>query len=492
MIASAGRRTRRNAAPRRMPPLRTARSLSIVHGMRLRLACSLLALASLSLGDALAAERLVEFVESGGCRLLVTEQSVTRLNEIASQGNVTWEGRCVGGRIEGLGVLRHEGSVVENGRTRKYAFYLSGTAHGGSRMAIWNRETFNMFADSSRYWTSLATITYVDGAARGSPKLLPVRDNNDFSPSFRKMLAQVDLQLAQGSRPAAEPALSSRPPPGGQPDSTVDKAAPNDIVRPAPPPRAETSQAAPPQSATAPQLAAAAAAGATSVPTRPAAVAENASVAAPSPAPQPSPASQRSPSSQPSPAAQSPAPRQVAPFVGGLDSSGGFGLRAAPGSPGLKGPAVAKAAPAQPRIAEQVEGCYLDLINGELAHTGRIVATAGQPLRVAGWAVDLRAKSVPARAWVQVSSPRVSPGVVTEIARNTDRPDVAKSLGDAVFGSAGFDITLATEKLPAGDYSVVILQHVGDEILVCRSMGQVSLRQGPATPARPPVKPPPR
>ena len=105
-----------------------------------------------------AAEPLVSFTESRGCRIIGSPSSVARLQEIAAQGTVTWDGKCINGLIDGQGALRHQGVVRENERNRRYAFFLTGSAAAGKLQGTWLRETFNMFEDSAKYWTSLATI----------------------------------------------------------------------------------------------------------------------------------------------------------------------------------------------------------------------------------------------------------------------------------------------------------------------------------------------
>ena len=138
----------------------------------------------------------VAFTDSRGCRTLVTEAVAARLREIAAQGSVTWDGPCKGGLIDGKGVLRQEGTVIEQGRTKRYAFHLTGIARDGVRIGAWRRETFNMYDGSTRYWTSASTIDYRDGKVRWLPKLLDVRSHEDFLPPFRKLLAEADNRLA--------------------------------------------------------------------------------------------------------------------------------------------------------------------------------------------------------------------------------------------------------------------------------------------------------
>src|SRR3990172_9781192 len=103
---------------------------------------------------AFAQTKLSAFVEANGCKLLAAEAAVKRMKEIASQGSVTWDGNCKSGLIDGRGVLRQEGTVIIGGKTKKYAYFLSGIAKNGIRSGSWRRETFDRFVDSPRFYTS--------------------------------------------------------------------------------------------------------------------------------------------------------------------------------------------------------------------------------------------------------------------------------------------------------------------------------------------------
>ena len=140
-------------------------------------------------------KKLVSFVEAGGCRLLATERVVRRLKEIDAQGKVTWDGSCKHGLIDGRGVLREEGSVVIGGKTKNYAYHLSGNAKNGLRSGRWKRETFDMFVGSPRFYTSAATVNFVDGIAKGPPKPFSVSDSHQFSPSFSKVVADARRKM---------------------------------------------------------------------------------------------------------------------------------------------------------------------------------------------------------------------------------------------------------------------------------------------------------
>ena len=158
--------------------------------------------------------KLVTFVEANGCKLLAAKSAVNRLKEIASQGSVTWDGNCKRGRIDGKGVLREEGTVVIGGKTRKYAYFLSGTAKNGIRSGQWRRETFDRFVDSSRFYTSSATINFVGGVAKGRPKLLAVSRIDQLTPGFRKLVIEAQRDATPDNKALLQAVAS--PPAGGQ------------------------------------------------------------------------------------------------------------------------------------------------------------------------------------------------------------------------------------------------------------------------------------
>ncbi len=364
---------------------------------------------------AMAAIALHEFTETGGCRVRGSPESIARLKEIAAEGSVTWDGKCEGGYIDGAGVLRHQGITKANDRMRRYAFYISGSAKAGVRTGTWLRETFNMFEDSSKYWTSLATITYVDGIAKGSPKLREVRSNADFTAPFRAFLAETDRRLASSPERTAPQPETSAP---AKPDPPAVAA----IAPPGPPPRAE--------------------------------------------APLPPPAATPAPSPRPAPAASPGRPSAGIAFQGS-------GLRPldSPGAP-------VAIAPQQPEVLEQNTACSIDEINGRLARPEPVVASAGQPLRISGWAADPRQPRIPEQAWIRLFDRGGGPGLLLELPRNTNRPDVASALGNALYARAGFVVTIEPGKLTPGEYTVAIVQQLGGVMAVCTATGRLSLMAG--------------
>lgn len=476
---------------------------------------------------ALAAEPLVEFREGRGCRMRGSAQSVERMKEIATQGSVTWDGACRNGWIDGPGVLRHEGRVLDNGRMRRYAFFFTGIADSGVRRGQWRRESMNMFEDSSRYWTALAVISYTDGVSRGSPRNVVVRSDAEFGAPFRAMLATVDRELAQRAAPpaaetktaevpaavaaitpapaparaaepvvvpapAAEPAKAATPTPSA---ATVPPAPPAPAAVPAPstaivPPAAPSPAAAPtPSAAPAPAVAAAPAVSAApapapaapSAPTVPTASAPAPAVAT-APTASPPRAAPAGRSTPPSPSATvRSAPGPTAPAAATLrGDTPPTGPSLAMGRPssgsGLRLP-QGMAAPPRERVAlEQTHGCSVDTVNGTAASQGSVSVPRKGVMRVTGWAGDPRSNTLPPRAWIQVSSVATAEAVRIPMVRTVDRPDAAKAMGHAIFARSGFDQNLEVDTFPPGQYLVALIQQVDNEFLICSSVAEVSLR----------------
>lgn len=152
---------------------------------------------------------LYVFVESGGCRILASESSVRRMQEIAVGGSVTWDGRCAEGLISGTGVLRQEGVFIEGGRSKHFAYYYSGRAKNGVRTGQWTRESLERFDDSVRSWTSLARVEFVNGVAKGAPKPIPVRGADQHTSSFTTRVLDPEAKRAQTVAETTPPAADA-------------------------------------------------------------------------------------------------------------------------------------------------------------------------------------------------------------------------------------------------------------------------------------------
>lgn len=148
--------------------------------------------AMLAVMPSFAVPKLATFVEARGCKLRGDEGAVRRLEEFAAAGTVVWEGQCNGGFIEGKGVLREEGAFTVEGKTKKFAYFLTGSARKGLREGQWTRETFERFVDSPRFYTSASTLNYADGVPKGKPHLLAITALDQLTPAFRQLV--IDAQ----------------------------------------------------------------------------------------------------------------------------------------------------------------------------------------------------------------------------------------------------------------------------------------------------------
>lgn len=160
-------------------------------------------------------KKLVDFVEAGGCKIKAPPDAVARMKEIASNGSVTWKGKCQRGLISGAGVLQEEEISAAGGKARKIAHHWRGSAVNGIRSGKWKRESFGRSIDGPKYWANAATVVFVNGIAKGRATPLPISRLEDYSPGFRRIVAEAQRAAEQaddGSHgstpsPAAEPKL---------------------------------------------------------------------------------------------------------------------------------------------------------------------------------------------------------------------------------------------------------------------------------------------
>ena len=147
---------------------------------------------------------LVVFADSRGCKLWSSESAAKRMKEIASRGAVTWQGVCKSGFISGTGVLREEGQSVLDGRTKKFAHFLSGNAIRGVRTGRWKRESFEKFSDSPTFTSGIATLEFVHGAALGAPRPVAVTSWSQYSASFSTRVLAPALKEQSLAAPARD------------------------------------------------------------------------------------------------------------------------------------------------------------------------------------------------------------------------------------------------------------------------------------------------
>lgn len=370
------------------------------------------------------AEALVEFVESRGCRVLASVRSATRLKEIAAQGSVTWDGECRNGLIDGPGVLRHQGSARENDRTRHYAFYLSGNAIAGKRIGPWRRESFNKFADSDQYWTSVTSIPYVDGVARDPLRQIAIRSDADFSASFRELLRAIDRK----------------------PDSA----------------KANTGGGSAGSLASAPEPLPAAGANAALAPASPGA---HAPVMAPSATTAVAPAATLSANraDRPVPAPES-SDEQARLRADSLNPYGAVAMWLAQ---------ISQATTREPKAIEASAGCVVETINEARVGTGAIAVNATAPLQIAGRVADPGRAPNMHRAWIRFVNSGGGPAVVVDIPRASAVAEGPAATADATNLNSSFRVALAAGRLPKGEYIVSVVQQRGNEFSVCGTAGKL-------------------
>ena len=128
------------------------------------------------------------------------------------------------------------------------------------------------------------------------------------------------------------------------------------------------------------------------------------------------------------------------------------------------------------RMIVQTRACAVDTINEASARDQPIAVSQAKALRIAGWAADPHAARIPEKAWIRLYGSSGGPGLLIDLPRNTERLDVARSLGDPAYARAGFRVELAPGRLPTGDYTVAIIQQLGEELAVCQAMAKLRIR----------------
>jgi hypothetical protein len=403
---------------------------------------------------------LVEFVDSKGCRLFAAESAARRMREIDAVGSVTWDGKCQGGLASGPGVLRQEGMSVEGGRSKRFAYYFSGTAQKGVRTGPWTRETFDRFADSPKSWTSLARMEFVQGVAKGALKPVPVGGQNQHTDAFRTRVLEPDSKRDLPAEPAVSTppslivadSLSSKP-------ATAQVQAPVPAPLPAPVVAASAAPVVPPAVPVAPPAPAPA--------LRPARVVEapppTASAAAPVAAPLPAPVSAPAPELVTGKALT--AKLAIAPVAAPAPAA-----KAVAPVPGPVKDVVARLTPELPTsLAEQSfafgTGCYMDALDGRIWEGEVLTVKDRKAIRIHGWGVDEEEKRVAEATFLRLegsTGKRYYAATTLE-----DRPDVAKFLGNGGLLRSGYRTLFSAENVPAGDYEVMIVMSSGGRNILC-------------------------
>jgi hypothetical protein len=397
--------------------------------------------------------RLVEFVESSGCKLLASESAVRRMREIDTVGSVTWDGNCVGGLISGAGVLRQEGMFAEGNRNKRFAYYLSGIAQRGIRTGRWTRETFDRFVDSPQAWTSLARVEFVNGVSTGAPRPVPVGGTDQHSNSFRSRILDPESKRAQlGETADALPSLTIADTLSRMPEPAASALASSGAATIAPATGAARS-ASPlsafsgtPPSVPSPTTKPTEAASAASVPATPT------DVAVAAPAPFTIPATTRP--AKPSPATVA-ATASVASAV-------------PPPVSNVREVAVMVATEMPASMVGQPfafgTGCYTDTLDGEIWSREVLTAKDRKSMRIVGWGVDDEEKKLSEATYLRLENSNGQRFYVATIPEN--RPDVAKYLGLPDLIKSGYWALVSAEGMPPGDYEVAILMNsIGRNVL---------------------------
>jgi hypothetical protein len=391
--------------------------------------------------DAAAPRGLVEFVDSKGCRLYAADSAVKRMREIDAVGSVTWDGKCQGGLASGPGLLRQEGMSVEGGRSKRFAYYFSGTAQKGVRTGPWTRETYDRFVDSPKSWTSLARMEFVQGIAKGAPRPVPVGGQNQHTDAFRTRVLEPDSKPELPAEPAANPLPSLI-----VADSLASKPVEPTVPPPLPAPKALASAARP-------------------TPPTPEPV--------PAPAPLPVKAVGTAPTVVPSASPVS-APVPAKPLTTKVETA----LVAVPVPVAMTvtpTTSPVKEVPTRltPDIPASIEsqsfafgtGCYMDTLDGRIWENEVLPVKNRKAIRINGWGVDDEGKRLSEATFLRLEGTAGRSYYAATIP--VDRPDVAKFLGNTEYLSSGYRAFVSAENIPAGEYEVVIVMNAGGRNILC-------------------------
>jgi hypothetical protein len=379
------------------------------------------------------------------------------MREIDAVGSVTWDGKCQGGLASGPGLLRQEGMSVEGGRSKRFAYYFSGTAQKGVRTGQWTRETYDRYVDSPKSWTSLARMEFVQGIAKGAPRPVPVGGQNQHTDAFRTRVLEPDSKRDQPAEPAGNslPSLIVADSLSSKPVATSVAAlipAPA-VMASVPPPAATVAPAASPAPTPAPAI-------------RPARAVETPvvlSAASPVAAPPVAPVS--APATEPVPAKPPPGKPTAAPVAAPAPVSKPVAPAPIPAKEVV--PKLSAEMPAS--IAGQSfafgTGCYMDTLDGRIWESEVFAVKDRKAIRIHGWGVDDEGKRLPEATFLRLegtTGKRYYAATTPE-----DRPDVAKFLGNTGFLRSGYRALISAEQLPAGEYEVAIVMNVGGRNILC-------------------------
>ncbi len=400
-----------------------------------------------------ARQNLNVFADSRGCKLLSSNAVVKRLNEIASIGSITWQGACKQGFISGTGILREEGVMVVGGKTKKFAYFLSGRANKGVRTGRWKRETYDKFTNSTKFWTSIATVNFVNGLATAPPKPIRVTSWNQYTENFRTRFIDPELQKDRVAEPAQD-GLQSAP--------MADTSAPKPE-----PAVASPTQTSSPVARPSPMVAATAAADAAPgkapvVNATDAGSVQGASVGGPSNTVAATPA--RAPAPTP---AMAPSPTEPLPAT--TVETASVPPIAASSANTIVDVAIKLAAKLPAPMAKQtfVTGgsCYMDTLDGRLWEDKVLTVKDRKSIRITGWGVDSEGKRLSAATYVRLENSKKRRYYAATTPE--DRPDVVTYLGQPAFLRSGYRALFSAEKLPAGEYKVAIVMNAGGRNVLC-------------------------
>lgn len=118
---------------------------------------------------------------------------------------------------------------------------------------------------------------------------------------------------------------------------------------------------------------------------------------------------------------------------------------------------------------QKVKTCFLDTINRQGATA---TAPANSPVTFSGWIIDENGRG-PSSLAVVLSGTKV---YAVKGSTSVSRPDVAKALGKADVGNAGFNVSVRLEGIDPGTYTVSLLQPGRRGPAACDTQGSLTVQ----------------
>lgn len=120
--------------------------------------------------------------------------------------------------------------------------------------------------------------------------------------------------------------------------------------------------------------------------------------------------------------------------------------------------------------------CNLEMINNVMIAKGAVISKK-EKVTLVGWAADVQSGSVPATVIVQFSTADGNHDFYGTALRLTKRPDVSRAFHNPLFENAGYDLSADIGAMPAGQYTIKIIQVAEKKAIVCHTKKELTVSQ---------------